>query len=108
MGRFFQQGAACSRANGVHFATLLTMTEDLSPQPPPPPPPVSGPTAPSGAPPTPYAQPPYGAGPYASGPYGSGPYGTGPYGAAPYGSQAGSVYGYQPPKRHSAWFYIGI
>jgi protease-4 len=85
------------------------MTEDLSPQPPPPPPPASGPTAPSGAPPTPpYGQPPYGTGPYASGPYGSGAYGSGPYGAAPYGAQAGPAYGYQPPKKHSAWFYIGI
>src|SRR5580704_7297115 len=65
-GAVSRHRAGCSRANGVRFATLLTMTEDLSPQPPPPPPPVSGPAAPSGAPPTPYAQPPYGTGPYAS------------------------------------------
>jgi protease IV len=85
------------------------MTEDLSPQPPPPPPPTPGPAAaPYGAPPTPYPQAPYGSGPYGSGPYASGPYGTGAYGAGTYGSGTAPAYGYQPPKRRSPWFYVGI
>src|SRR6266478_6712412 len=63
------------------------MPEDYAtPPPPPPPPPVS----------RPYGQfPPY-ASPYSGAPYSTGPYSTGP------------GYGVPPPRRRSAWFYIGI
>jgi protease-4 len=67
------------------------MPEDYATPPPPPPPP-----APVNRP---YGQiPPYGS-PYASAPYSSAPYST----AAGYGG-----YGGPPPRRRSAWFYIGI
>src|SRR6267154_6599837 len=61
------------------------MPEDYA-TPPPPPPPVN----------RPYGQfPPY-ASPYSGAPYSTGPYSTGP------------GYGVPPPRRRSAWFYIGI
>src|SRR5258708_28876186 len=64
------------------------MPEDYATPPPPPPPP-----APVNRP---YGQIP----PYAS-PYSGAPYSTGPYSTAP-------GYGVPPPRRRSAWFYIGI
>src|SRR5258707_15420986 len=69
------------------------MPEDYGTPPPPPPPP-----APVNRP---YGQiPPY-ASPYAGAPYSTGPYSTGPYSTTP-------GYGGPPPRRRSAWFYIGI
>jgi len=68
------------------------MPEDYATPPPPPPPP-----SPVNRP---YGQIP----PYA--PYSGAPYSTGPYGAGPYGGAPG--YGGLPPRRRSAWFYIGI
>jgi len=66
------------------------MPDDYTTPPPPPPPtPVN----------RPYGQIP----PYA--PYSGAPYSTGPYGAGPYPPSAG--YG-MPPRRRSAWFYLGI
>src|SRR5437868_15506390 len=67
------------------------MPEDYATPPPPPPPsPVN----------RPYGQmPPYA--PYSGAPYSTGPYSTGPYSGAP-------GYGGMPPRRRSAWFYIGI
>src|SRR5258708_5925048 len=64
------------------------MPDDSGPPPPPPPPP-----APVNRP---YGQIP----PYAS-PYSGTPYSTGPYSTAP-------GYGGPPPRRRSAWFYIGV
>src|SRR3979490_1363236 len=74
------------------------MPEDYATPPPPPPPPTPVNR--------PYGQmPPYGS-PYGGAPYSGAPYSTGPYFAGPYSTGPG--YGVPPPRRRSAWFYIGI